>query len=129
MSDLITPEEIAFVRSKAITIDMMKIVENQKLVLVTPHELASGYAIAFSIDIMPGYQHIEHLGVGHTNLSPDPADAEHIAKAFLGTYVAFGAFNYDIHHFMHCNPPDCMRRLSVLQKNMRCQNANHRRNR
>ena len=117
---LITPEEIAFVRSKAVTIDMMKILEqNDKPVIVKPHELASGYAVSFSIDIMPMYpESIEHIGVGHINLEPDPADVEHIAKAFLGTYVAFGMFNpaIRVHHFMNCKQPECMNRLSALQR-------------
>ncbi len=126
-SDLITPEEIAFVRSKVVTIDMVKIlnqieegrVADTKPVIVKPHELASGYTVSFSIDIMPMYpESIEHLGVGHINLEPDPADVELIAKAFLGTYIAFGMFNPDIrvHHFMKCKHPDCMKRLSALQQ-------------
>ncbi len=114
MTDLITPEEIAFVRSKAITLDMVKILEqNELIIIVKPHKLASGYAVSFSIDIMPMYEDkIEHLGVGHTNLEPDPADVELIAKAFLGTYVAFGMFNPAI----RVQQPECMKRLSALQQ-------------
>jgi hypothetical protein len=112
MSSLITKKEIDEIKSKAMTIDVLKMVNEKRIIIVKPHWLENGYGISFTIDIMPGLPPINHISVGHRNGTPDPADAEHIAREMLGDYVVLGTmYLKDNIHFESCAD---MQKLKIL---------------
>lgn len=112
MSSLITQKEIDEIKSKAMTIEVLQQVKEKRIVVVKPHWLGNGYGISFTIDIMPGLPPVSHLSVGHKNGSPDPADAECIAKEMLGDYVVLGMVHHNGNiHFESCAD---MQKLRVM---------------
>jgi hypothetical protein len=91
MTDLITPEEIVYIRRNATRMDIPKHMREGTTPPIPPsRSLKSGYSVVMSIDIYPGTSEIEHVSV-QGKMNTDPSEAEIIAKALLGNdYVVMG---------------------------------------
>ena len=87
-NDLISGDEIIALRARAKTITMkdgLRLKMQGGFVLVIPMEIKSGYGVSLTIiDNSPDRQPIEVFSVGHEKMTPDAADADHIALAVLG---------------------------------------------
>src|SRR5659263_43277 len=104
---LITPEEVAHIKARAITIDPIKLMREKKPFPppIKPYHLKSRYSVSYSIDLMPDFPPVHHVSVGHEQGKTDPADAEQIAKTILGSeYFVMGAMSirYTL-HFYSCS--------------------------
>lgn len=91
--DLITADEVEALRARAKTITMkegLHLTMQDGFVPVIPMNLKSGYCVSLTmIDPSTGRDPIEVFSVGACKSQPDPADAEHLAKAVLGEGCVF----------------------------------------
>lgn len=87
---LITEDEVKKLKESPKTITLVETLEGRKIP-TPPLTLRSGYLATYTIqDARPFGRRIELLSVFRDPV-PDPADAEHIAKAILGTgFKLFG---------------------------------------
>lgn len=74
-ADLITLDEIEYVKAHAITIDHMKIMqEGKQFPIMKPYFLKSGYSVSYFLDIMPDFPEVHHISIMHENHKTDPAE-------------------------------------------------------
>lgn len=88
INDLITPDEIKNLRNSAVKItpEICEDIKHGKISQILPEamHLKSGYMVQMTKDIVNNII-VEHISVSRQNNKTDPADAEHIANAILGT--------------------------------------------
>ena len=102
---MLTKEDIKKIKDTAIIItveDAVHILKTGKIKIVPPTLLGNGYLVGYSITYLrPGVE-IHHISVSNSEGATDPAEAEHIAKDFLGdAYKSMGPMNLkNVLHFI-----------------------------
>ncbi len=118
MTDLITPEEVAHIRTNATCIDIPKHIREGTMPPIPPSRpLKSGYSVVMTIEIFPGTSEIEHVSVIGKN-DTDPAEAETIAKEILGDdYIVIGVMRHGStnNHFAKVSQKDKAIFLKAVQ--------------
>lgn len=122
---LITEEEIRKIRADGQTIDPLEVMEKRIMPIARPTMLASGYKVAMSFDLLhPNMPPFEHISISNSKGTPDPADAEHIAKAILGNgYIRLGpAYSPKVTHFVKAENKEqkaVLNHIKEIWKNIR----------
>ncbi len=102
---MLTEAEIQKIKEGAVTItleDAFRIVASGRIKVIKPTLLDSGYKVGYSIEKPRETLDVHHLSVSNPKGITDPAEAECIARDFLGEgYKALGPMNLkNVLHFM-----------------------------
>lgn len=102
---MLTKEEIKKIKDAVIVLtlgDAIQILETGKIKIVSPTLLNNGYLVGYSIEHIRLGLDVHHISVSNPKGITDPAEAEHIAKDFLGEgYKSMGPMNLkNVLHFV-----------------------------
>ena len=104
---MLTEDEIRKIKEGAVIITLesaMQAVATRRIKVIHPTLLNNGYKVGYSIEIEllePGFE-IHHISVSNSKGITDPADAECIARDFLGDgYKVLGSMHVkNVIHFI-----------------------------
>lgn len=101
--NLLTESEIKKIKESVITItyeDVLQFLNTGKIRIINPTYLNNGYQVGYSIETMKNFD-VHHISVCNSKGITDPADAECIARDFLGEgYKVIGSVHFkNVLHF------------------------------
>lgn len=101
---MLTEDEIKKIKDGAVTISLQDALQLSKgnIKIIKPTLLNNGYKVGYSIEMLRPDLGNHHISVSNSNGVTDPAEAECIARDFLGEgYKLIGSMNLkNVLHFM-----------------------------
>ncbi len=102
---MLTEAEIKNIKEGAVTItlqDALQTLSTEKIKIIKPTLLNNGYKVGYSIELLQPGLDVHHISVSNSKGVTDPAEAECIARDFLGDgYELIGSLNLkNVLHFI-----------------------------
>lgn len=102
---MLTKDEIKKIKDGVVALtvdDVINSMASGKIRVIKPVMLNNGYSVGYSIDHMRPNLDIHHISICNSKGATDPAEAECIAKDFLGDgYEPMGSMNLkNVLHFI-----------------------------